>query len=136
MAVAARTATATAVPESSSSSSSRIPGQDGIDGSLTTTFVPDASCFERHYLQPVADDDDDDDGDGGGGDVTVTFMAYDAYHPELTDLVPTCGPRASSAGCYPPGDWDAPVFSPGLYCPRGWTTASISLPHATWCCPR
>ncbi|RYO73801.1 hypothetical protein DL766_008852 [Monosporascus sp. MC13-8B] len=97
-----------------------VPGESGNhDGPMTTTFTPDDYCSEVHYLRAFHTP--------GGADL-VSFMPYDAYHPEHTEIVPTCGPRTSRNGCYPPGDWSGPTYSPGLYCPRGWTTASVSEP--------
>ncbi|RYO74865.1 hypothetical protein DL764_010748 [Monosporascus ibericus] len=104
-----------------------VPGEtDNLDGPLTTTFTPDDSCFEVHYLRAFHTSAEVD---------LVSFMPYDAYHPQYTEIVPTCGLRTSRNGCYPPGDWSGPTFSPGLYCPMGWTTASVSPPYLTWCCP-
>ncbi|RYP24822.1 hypothetical protein DL765_000368 [Monosporascus sp. GIB2] len=97
-----------------------VPGETGNhDGPMTTTFIPDDYCSEVHYLRVFPTP--------GGADL-VSFMPYDAYHPEDMEMAPTCGPRTSRNGCYPPGDWNGPTFSPGLYCPRGWTTASVSEP--------
>ncbi|RYP81289.1 hypothetical protein DL769_002018 [Monosporascus sp. CRB-8-3] len=100
-----------------------VPGDSGNhDGPMTTTFTPDDYCFEVHYLRAFYTSTSVD---------FVSFMPYDAYHPEYTEIVPTCGPRTSRNGCYPPGDWNGPTYSPGLYCPRGWTTASVSQPYLT-----
>ncbi|RYP21759.1 hypothetical protein DL767_009188 [Monosporascus sp. MG133] len=104
-----------------------VPGESGNhDGPMTTTFTPDDNCFEVHYLRAFQTPGELD---------LLSFMPYDAYHPQYTEIVPTCGPRTSRNGCYPPGDWSGPTFSPGLYCPSGWTTASVSQPYLTWCCP-
>ncbi|RYP89636.1 hypothetical protein DL770_004283 [Monosporascus sp. CRB-9-2] len=83
-----------------------VPGEsDNIDGPMTTTFTPDDSCFEVHYLRAFHTPGELD---------LLSFMPYDAYHPQYTEIVPTCGPRTSRNGCYPPGDWNGPTFSPGL----------------------
>lgn len=115
-----------------------VPGEShNIDGPMTTTFTPDDSCFEVHYLRAFQTSAEVD---------LVSFMPYDAYHPEYTEMVPTCGLRTSRNGCYPPGDWNGPTYSPGLYCPSGWTTASVasltanpempfSQQYLAWCCP-
>ncbi|RYP76134.1 hypothetical protein DL771_001958 [Monosporascus sp. 5C6A] len=83
-----------------------VPGEgDTFDGPMTTTFTPDDRCFEVHYLRDIHTPGELD---------LVSFMPYDAYQPEHTEIVPTCGPRTSRNGCYPPGDWNGPTFSPGL----------------------
>ncbi|RYP54335.1 hypothetical protein DL768_000909 [Monosporascus sp. mg162] len=104
-----------------------VPGEThNIDGPMTTTFTPDDSCFEVHYIRTFRTSAEFD---------IVSFMPYDAYHPEYAEMAPTCGLRTSRNGCYPPGDWNGPTYSPGLYCPSGWTTASVNEPYLTWCCP-
>lgn len=62
--------------------------------------------------------------------LTTTFTPLTECFTSFYDSVTSrLGPRANASECFPSGyDFDEPgYFSPGLYCPQGYTTATTSL---------
>jgi hypothetical protein len=105
---------------------------------LTVIFTPPPACATLNLTALVAQASNQ----ASYSDFGYIYQDY-AWWNALPSLTPYPQDPSASLTCYPPNYQFTSSYSPGLYCPSGWTsyakTDGSAAPTSTFtkiCCPR